>query len=96
MVAGIKETSELLEAVNHITIFLIRRLKDGADFKDAIAIYKKLAHDEEFKNMIEVAYNNSRVIPAEIKDLDYQEVIQLLSLQFKYIPEIIDAMKNEK
>ena len=90
----IKETAELLRAANKITLFLISRLKDGAGFDDAIALYSKLTSDEEFKSMIFEAYDGIKDIPAELRDLDYTEVTALLLEQVKFIPIILDEIKK--
>lgn len=94
MTVGIKETTELLVAVNKITLFLIKRLKDGAGLDDAMAIYAKLTTDEEFKKVVFDAYDGVKAIPSEIKDLDYREVVQLLLAQINFIPLIIDEIKK--
>lgn len=91
---GVKETMDVLVAVNQLTVFLIERLKDGIAMDDLMAMYAKLTMDERFKSLLAEAYEGIKLVPAEVKDLDYQEVIQLISAQVNYLPLIIDEIKK--
>ena len=91
---GIKETSEALIAFNEVTIFLITRFKDGIDFSDFAAIWEKITEDKEFQTILEKAYDNIGKIPEEVSDIDFKEGVDLGSLQLKYLPKILEALKK--
>lgn len=92
--AGVKETKEMVSAINRISLFLISRLKDGASFDDVMALYSKMTTDQEFRSLIYDAYDKAHKIPAELKDLDAIEAIDLISLQIDFIPLILDALRK--
>ena len=92
---GIKELKEALVGVNELAIFIAMRLKDGIGLDDAMAIWSKLSSDEEFKQKMVAAYDGISQVPAEIKDLDLAEGIELAVLQAQMLPALIAAMKKE-
>lgn len=94
--AGVKETTEALVALNEVTIFLITRFKDGIDFSDFKAIWDKITTDEEFKTILSNAYDNIGKVPEEIADIDFVEGVELGSLQLKYLPKILKALKSQQ
>ena len=91
---GVKETTDVLKAANELAIFLIGILKDGfqvvGDFK---AIFDELRNNEDFRNKLQDAYKGIQSVPAEIKDLDAAEGVQLAGVQIGYLPRILDALK---
>lgn len=93
--AGIKETMEALVAFNEITIFLMTRFKDGADFSDFAAVWKKITGDEEFKTILGKAYDDMSKIPEEVADIDFEEGVDLGSAQLKYLPKMLKALKSK-
>lgn len=93
--SGIQETKEALIAINEIAVFLVQRLKDGVDINDVIAIWDKLKDDEEFKSKLEAGWKNIKDVPAEIKDIDIMEGVELSMLQIQYIPKYVEAFKKE-
>lgn len=90
---GITETKEALIAVNEIGVFCASKFKDGVQITDFTDFYAKLTADEEFKAKIKVGYDNAKLIPAEIKDLDAGEGLELTSVQVGYVEKYIDALK---
>jgi len=92
---GIKETKEMLEAVNVLVVYLIEKFKDGVQASDFIEMYSKLMVDPEFKSKLMLAYENANQIPAEIKDVDLAEAVALISLQVNFLPKVIEAIKKE-
>lgn len=94
--AGIKETKEALIGGNELGIYLVKRLKDGADISDAFDIVKKLLTDSEFKDIIKKAFDGAKNIPEEIKDLNFDEGIELAKLQMEFTPRWVEAFKKEE
>jgi len=92
---GIKETRELLVAVNELVIFLIHLLKDGVQGTDFIDLYKKVTEDDAFRIMLLEAYSGIRSVPSEMKDIDVYEAVALSSLQLSYLPRIIEQIKDK-
>lgn len=91
---GVKEIKEAMVGVNELAIFLAERLKDGVGVDDAMAIYSKLASDEAFKAKMVAAYEGIALVPAEAKDIDLAEGLELAMLQVQYVPALIAAFKK--
>lgn len=91
---GIKETKELLVGVNELSVFLVERLKDGAQVGDAVALIDKLKNDPDFQAKLAAAYDQINQVPAEVKDLSLMEGIELVMVQANYVPKIIEAAKK--
>jgi len=92
---GIDETKEVLVAVNQIAIFLLLILLDGLQvFKDVRAIIAKLKDDDDFRIVLQNAVDNIKAVPAEVRDLDAGEIIQLSGIQLEYLPKILAAVKR--
>lgn len=90
---GIKETKELIAGVFAVAALLVERLKDGAQFEDAIAFYTAMATDEAFKAKVIAAYDNAKAIPDEMKDLTIEEGFELVMIM---LPEVLKIIKSVK
>ena len=90
----VKNTKEVLIAANEIALFIVERLKDGIGVDDAVALYTKIISDEDFKAKVVAAYDEIAKVPAEVKDIDIYEGVELITLQTSYVPKIIDALKK--
>jgi len=75
---GIKETKEIITASMELGKFIRERAKDGLGWKDAGALIGKLFDDKEFRALILEAAKDADKSLAEIKDLDFDEGIELL------------------
>ena len=62
---GIKETNELLIALNEATVILVGLLKNGVQLGDATAFIGHLATNEDFKTKIADAVDKFDQIPKE-------------------------------
>ena len=91
---GIKETKEALIGANKLSVLMMRRLKDGVGIDDAFAIYDKLKTDTEFRQALVDAYQGIEKVPAEVKDLDLNEAVELIGVQVSYVPKMIEALKK--
>ena len=92
MSLGIKETKEAFVGVNELALFLISRLKDGIGMDDAVAAFQKLSTDEDFRNKLLEAVKGIEQVPAEIKDINMQEGMELATLALAYIPRYGEAL----
>ena len=93
--AGIKETRDALIALNDLAAFLVTRLRDGADLSDAFALYSKITSDGDFQAKMVAMIEGIEKIPAEISDLDINEIIELGSLQLSFLPSIVKAITSD-
>lgn len=91
---GIKETKEVLAASNILAILIIKKLKDGLQVQDGIELAQSLFSDGEVKSAIQAAADKINAVPAELKDLDLNEGIELGMWQAMQIPHLIEAMKK--
>jgi len=92
---GIKETTEALVAFNEVTLFLVTIFKDGIDLEDFGAIWDKLTEDEEFKTLMNKAFEGIGQIPREVEDLDFREGVSLSKIQLDFLPKILDVIKSK-
>lgn len=92
---GIKEMKELLIAVNEVSVLLVKMFKDGVQLADAAALMAAIAASEELKEKLLAAYVGVGQIPAEMKDVDLQEGLELAGVQLSYIPKIVEALKKD-
>lgn len=90
---GIKETMEMLEGLNELSLFVIQKSKDGLQAKDGVELVEKLLLDADFKSKLSVAIEGINKVPAEIKDLDLNESFQLGKYEFEKIQEMVKALK---
>jgi hypothetical protein len=88
----VKETKDLLVAVNEVALVLVKQLKDGVGLDDFAAVFAKVTSDKEFQEKLAVAYEGAMQIPGEVVDLDLQEVVQLVGTQVEYVPKYIAAL----
>lgn len=94
MSEGIKETKDVLIAVNKVSLLLIKHLKDGFQAgKDSVAIVGEIMGNEALKQSLIDAAVGVSAVPAELKDIDMQEIIELVMLEAMGVPEIIAALK---
>ena len=87
----IKEVSEMMTGVMELALLLCEQFKDGMQTEDLFAIMLTLQSDKRYK----AAFEGLKEIPAEFKDLDVAEVMQLLSLVMVYVTKIVDSMKKK-
>lgn len=91
---GIKETKELLDGLNSIAEEIISVAKDGIQIQDAIQIVEDLITKPEFKAKLVAAVQNVKDIPAEIKDIDLSEGVELVQFEYNGVQRIIEALKK--
>jgi hypothetical protein len=92
---GIKETTEVIEAITLIAAFLTKKLKDGLGLDDAMSLFEKLQTDFRFQAALAKASLGIREVPAELADLDFEESITLGMLGMNFVKEIVKTMKEE-
>ena len=90
---GIKETKEMMKAINELAMFLIDRFKDGVQMADFVKFYSAMMMDSEMKAMVKKAYDGYEAIPAELKDIDLEEASELISEQISMVPKIIASLR---
>jgi hypothetical protein len=91
---GIKETKEVLEAVNELACVIIKHVRDGVQFTDVPAIILELVSSDSFRTTLTKAIENVTQVPGEIADLDVSEGSELAIAQTMYLPKILAALKG--
>ena len=92
---GIKETKEALVGVNELSVALIQQFKDGFQpVADVSELYAKLAANPEVSSKLMAAYQDIGKVPAEVKDLDLAEGLELAAVQIAYVPKLVEALKK--
>lgn len=74
---GIKETQEAVVALAKLGKFVAAQAKDGLDLKDGAALAAKIVGDEAFRSALIAGFEGAAKIPAEVKDLSFEEGIAL-------------------
>lgn len=90
-VHGIKETAELLRAMLRLASYLVLKFKDGVQWSDVTDFLEKMKTDEEFKKVFADALDKADQMPAEIKDIDVGEGIELGAIAVEEVPYFIEA-----
>lgn len=93
-VHGIRESKEVLVALNELSMEIIKLVKDGLQWKDAVDLYSKLNNSDLLSKLTKAA-NGIDAVPDEVKDLNISEAMELAMVQIAYIPRIVDALKGE-
>jgi len=87
----IKNTKEILVAANEIGLVVAQALKDGAQMSDAMVVVGKIMGDLQGK--VGAAISGASEVPAEIKDISVNEVVELVALQLEYVPKFVNVLK---
>jgi hypothetical protein len=93
---GVQETKEAVIGLNEVSLELAKQFKDGVQVTDFTALYAKITSDEAFKAKVLAAYEGYQKIPAEVKDIDAGEGLEIASVQLEYLPKFLDAFQSEK
>lgn len=91
---GIKETKEVLAALNKLVIVLAPILIDGIQLSDVVAGFNALNNDPVVKAEIEAALKDIHLVPEEIKDINLAEGVELAMIQVQALPALIAAFKK--
>ena len=89
---GIKEVLDVMELSKAATLILIKRLKDGLGMDD-VSFMIGLANDEEFKMVLKQGLQDIKNVPAEIKDIDLNEGLQIATTLIASVPQFVLALK---
>jgi hypothetical protein len=79
---GIVETKEFILGAIKLGKFVAVQAKNGLDWTDALALGKKLAEDAEFRGALLAAVIGVQNIPAEVKDLKWDEGVEIVTAAF--------------
>lgn len=92
---GIKELKEALIGAQDLAILIIKNLKDGLQLgKDVSAVVGELLTNEELKASLTAAAEGVSKVPAELKDIDLNEVLELVMLEVMQVSKIMEALKK--
>lgn len=73
----VSQTKEALIAVVKLGKVLAVLAKDGIDWSDAAALASKIVGDEALRGALVAAVEGAGNIPAEMKDISFEEGIEL-------------------
>lgn len=85
---GIKEIREAMEGLLEVSLFIANLVGDGFQWSDISDVFKKL-QDKEFQAILKKAVEGREKIPAEVKDIDFEEAMELAVMLLKYLPRLI-------
>jgi len=87
--AGIQETKEVLLAIEKIILTSMETFKDGFQLED---VSRFLSLFEDVKKAIEGAQD----IPTEMKDLDQEEITEIVAFGIALVFNILKKLKEMK
>ena len=87
----VKEMKEMMVGLMEIALLLAKEFKDGVQIDDFMDIFMALKDDPKFME----AFKGLKEIPAEAKDLDLNEGMELAMMVMAYVPKFIEAMKKK-
>ena len=90
----IKDLGEGVVGVLELSVFMAEHFKDGAQFADLIAFWEKWKDDDEFNLKMKQAFEGYKNISSEVRDIDAEEVVQIISLSAPYLLKIVNAFKK--
>jgi hypothetical protein len=86
---GIKETLDVIEALEKVTLDILKAISDGISFDDINVIFANMG---PLKNAVE----GISEIDDEMKDLDIQEIKALLDRATNLAFNLVDGVKEFK
>ncbi len=89
----INETKDVLNALNKLSLEMIKVFKDGAQMQDIAAVLNMIATNEDLKVALYAAYKDISSVPSELKDIDVMEAIELAQIQLSFVPQIVASLK---
>ena len=93
---GVKESKELLVGLNELALLMVKHFKDGFQLsKDVPAIVMELLSNSELKEALSKAAEGVSQVPDEVKDMDANEVLELVMVQVQFVPQILESLKKE-
>lgn len=87
---GIKEMKEALIGVLELGVLLAERFKDGIGIGDFFKIAMELRRNDKF----EEAFRGLKQVKAELKDLSFDETVELSFMFTSYVPKFLEALKK--
>lgn len=89
---GIKESEEVLIATKILSVFLIKRLKDGVGVDDLVATIQKIVFDPKFLSAINAGIKDVKLVGKELADLDSEEISQLTGKAYEVVQAILGEL----
>jgi chaperonin GroEL (HSP60 family) len=92
---GTKETQEAMSALLKVTAVMAKHLKDGAQLNDFAKVYADIMADEALKLALQKGYEDVKMVPAELKDLELVEGFQLFAALVPDLMAMVEALKKQ-
>lgn len=93
---SVKELRELLKACLMVSLLLVKKFKDGVQFSDFTEFYVTLTTDAAFKKAMHDAYDGYKLVPAEVKDIDAGEALEVAGDVLAYVDDFVLEFKKEE
>jgi hypothetical protein len=87
-----KETKEALIAAVTLYVFVKKRLADGLQLEDAIALGEALVKDGEFKTKVLAGYQDAELIAKEFEDFTIVKGLELAQI----VPTLVEMLQPQK
>ncbi|WP_417447236.1 hypothetical protein [Kangiella sp.] len=95
---GIKELKEAFIASMEVALLCFKLFRDGVQVTDFAEFYAQLTTNAEFKEKIKKGWEDAKLIPEEVKDIDTGEALELIGVAVDYTPKFVEqfSKKEEK
>lgn len=88
---GIKETKEMMVGCLAIAVVFAKLAKDGVQLTDAVQLMAEL-QKPEMQEKLKSAMDQKEKIPAEMKDLNFAEGLELIGAMLPGLEELYKAV----
>jgi hypothetical protein len=95
MQVGIKETEDVIVALQEVSVALVVAVKRFGLKDGALAFVEALLGDVQLQEKLVAAYENIALVPAEVVDISIIEGLTLGKDAFAFQKAIVAALKTE-
>lgn len=91
---GNKDLKELVIGFLALSSVIAEVCKDGVQTSDLTTLFLKLQGDAALRDKLAAAYEGISQVPAEAKDLDIAEVVDIISAAVPEVLNLIQVLKK--
>jgi hypothetical protein len=90
-----KDLNELVIGLLELSLQVVEvAKKDGFNTMALVDLYQHIWKDEDVKAKVMAAIDGYKNVPANLKEVDFNEGIQLAALLVSYAPKFVAALKQ--
>ncbi len=94
MSSGMKETKEMVVAINEVILCLLNVFKDGVGVMDFVHLFESIQANDGLRSKLSAAYENYKSIPEEVGHASPSDTFSIVLMQMEYLSKILEALKK--